>query len=328
MKVVIIGVHGHMGIVFRDIEKYPGARIVGFAPGCREEDASGRFEMWKPRYPDVRIYDDYRKMVDELKPDVAAVGSYYYKNSEITKDLLRRGIHCLSEKPAALNLEELEELKEVYSKSGVEYATMLEMRYSPLFLAAYNEMKKGTIGTPLMTTAQKTYKLGERSFLFRNRSCYGGTISFVGIHGIDMILWVMDSLVDTIFARHTREGNAGHGELESCGIVGLSFKNGRFGAANIDFLNPAKADGHGDDRLRIAGDKGIIEVKEGKTVLVTNDEPPVSLEEKPSRFFFPDFLAQIEKKGECLLSAEDSFYSTEIVLKARQAADEKKVINL
>jgi predicted dehydrogenase len=326
MKVVIIGIHGHMGIVFRNLDRCSGVTLEGIAPGCPEEDISKRAAMWQAHYPSLKIYGDYRKMLDEVKPDVAGVGSYYYKNAGITIDLFKRGIHCVSEKPAALTLEELAELKEEYLKSGVEYASMLEMRYSPLFLAAYNALKKGAVGKPLMATAQKTYKLGERSFLFRSRSCFGGTIPFVGIHGIDLILWMMNSPVTEIFARHTREGNSGHGELESCGIVSLVFKNGTFGSANIDFLNPEKALAHGDDRLRIAGDKGVIEVKEGEAKLMTNDAPPVSIKEEPSRFFFPDFLAQIEKKGSCLLSAEDSFVSAEVVLKARRAADEKRVI--
>ena len=317
MKIVIIGTYGHMGIVFRDIDKCPNSKIVGFSPGCKEEDISSRAKIYKENYPEIKIYDDYLKMVDELKPDIAVVGSYYYINEDITIQLLKRGIHCISEKPSALTLEGLEKLKEVYKISGVEYVSMLELMYSPLCLAAFNNIKKGSIGTPLMVTAQKTYKLGNRSFLFRNRNFYGGTIPYVGIHGIDLILWIMNSPVETIFARHSREGNSNHQELESCAIVGLSFKDGRFGSANIDFLNPAKADGHGDDRIRVAGDKGIIEVKEGKTTLVTNDNPPVSIDTTPSRFFFPDFISHIEKKGNCLLSAEDTLYSTDAVLKAR-----------
>jgi len=326
MKVVIIGVHGHMGIILRHLDKCSGVSLAGIAPGCPEEDISQRAAAWKSYHPSLEIYDDYRRMVEEIKPDVAGVGSFYYKNEEITVDLFRRGIHCISEKPAALTLEGLEKLKEEHEKSGVEYASMLEMRYGRLFLAAHDSLEKGDIGKPLMSTAQKTYKLGERSFLFRSRSCFGGTIPFVGIHGIDLILWSMNAPVDEIFARHTRQGNASHGELESCGIVGISFKNGTFATANIDFLNPAKALEHGDDRLRIAGEKGIIEAKEGKTILVTGEAPPAEIQKDPERFFFVDFLAQIQKKGRCLVSAKDSFYSTEVVLKARQAADEKRVV--
>ncbi len=328
MKVVIVGVHGHMGIVFRDLERCPGVEIVGIAPGSPDEDVLRRAEMWKPRFPHMKVFEDYRKMADEVKPDIAAVGSYYYLNGKITIEMLQRGIHCLSEKPSALTLEGLQELRSAYGKSGVEYAAMLEMRYHPPFLAAYNEIRKGSIGQPLMATAQKTYKLGERSYIFRNRSCYGGTIPFVGIHGIDLLMWVMGSPVETIFARHTRKGNRGHGELESCAVVSLSFSNKTFASANIDFLNPEKAPAHSDDRIRIAGEKGVIEVKDGKTVLMTNDAEPVIIDQAPSRFFFPDFISQIEKRGSCLVTAQDSFLATEVVLNARLAADREENINI
>jgi hypothetical protein len=46
----------------------------------------------------------------------------------------------------------------------------------------------------------------------------------------------------------------------------------------------------------------------------------------PRQNIFIDFLRQVRGEGKCLVSAHDSFYVTEACLKARQSADEKKII--
>ncbi|GAI81249.1 unnamed protein product, partial [marine sediment metagenome] len=42
---------------------------------------------------------------------------------------------------------------------------------------------------------------------------------------------------------------------------------------------------------------------------------------------FLDFVKQIRGRGSCLISAEDAFYITDSCLKARQSADEQRIIH-
>lgn len=96
---------------------------------------------------------------------------------------------------------------------------------------------------------------------------------------------------------------------------------------SIDYLRPNNAPTHDDDRLRVVGTTGIIEVINNKVLLI-NDEVSgireVPLEQDGSIFL--DFLKEVEGKGKCMISAEDSFEVTRICLKARQSADEQRVI--
>ena len=56
----------------------------------------------------------------------------------------------------------------------------------------------------------------------------------------------------------------------------------------------------------------------------TDGEEVVELEECGN--IFRDFMQQIRGKGNCMISAEDSIYVTEACLKARQSADERRVV--
>ena len=54
---------------------------------------------------------------------------------------------------------------------------MLGMRMEPRFQAIRREIAAGTIGEPILATAQKSYKFGEsRPDFYRDEGMYGGSI--------------------------------------------------------------------------------------------------------------------------------------------------------
>ena len=64
----------------------------------------------------------------------------------------------------------------------------------------------------------------------------------------------------------------------------------------IDYLRPNNAPTHDDDRLRVVGTKGIIEVINNKVLLIVDDIPgvrEVPLEQEGSIFL--DFLKRVRR---------------------------------
>jgi len=85
----------------------------------------------------------------------------------------------------------------------------------------------------------------------------------------------------------------------------------------------------GDERLRIAGTEGIVEIVDGGTrveLLTPTDVEDVPLPAR--RDLFSEFVASIEGRGQCLVTPEESFRITEVALRAREAADTGRVISL
>lgn len=328
MKVVIIGTAGHADLALVGLGEHRDAKLAGIAPGSPDEDISAFTEKCKQEFPGVAIYDDYPKMLDEVKPDVACVSPCYHLHASINVEVMSRGIHCFSEKPVAVTLEGLAKVREAHEQAVVEFAAMQSLRYNPAILSAHKAVAEGAIGIPLLITAQKSYKLGTRPAFYKKRELFGGIIPWVGAHSIDWIYWFSGSVPAAVFAAHTTAGNHGHGELESSAVCCFTLANGGQASTNIDFFQPGAAATHGDDRLRVAGEKGVVEVKDGKAILTTHDSGPKQLPLEPRRCFFAEFLEQTDGCGKCLVSAEASFDVTEICLKARQSADEGLVVPL
>ncbi len=322
MKVVVIGCSGHYYSFIEALESGLEAEFAGFAKGVDDEVCQGFISAFKEKYG-FRVYENYLEMLDEVKPDIAIVNSHFNLNSRITLDAFERGVSCYTEKPVATTLEDLQLLKKGYERSGVHFSAMLEMRYTPAFRAACQAIKSGKVGDVLMITAQKSYKLGQRREFFKKRETFGGTIPWVGIHAIDWIRWLSGREFKSVDARHSTMFNNGHGDLETAAICFFELEGGGFASVNMDYLRPASAKTHGDDRVRVVGSKGIVEVMHGKAVIIDQDgERDLELSETVNPFV--DFLHQVESKGKCLVSAEDAFKATEAGLYARQSADEGK----
>lgn len=100
----------------------------------------------------------------------------FSENAGICAALLRSGISCYSEKPAATDARGLAALEEVLQHTGAYYTNMLEMRAFPHFLAMRGAVGQGLIGEIRLVHVQKSYRLGVRPSFYTRRESYGGTI--------------------------------------------------------------------------------------------------------------------------------------------------------
>lgn len=325
MKLCIAGVRGHYGYVFEELDQLPDVRITGICSGCAD-DLSPLSERCKAAGQQPAVYDDYLRMLDEQSPDAVAINGPFEQHARMSIAALERGIHVFCEKPLALTLDDLQRLEEVYARTqGVFLMAMAGLRYDPAFRTAWNAVKAGAVGAVKLIHAQKSYKLGERPDFYRSRQTYGGTIPWVGSHAIDWILWFSGSEFESVSAGHTAEDNFGHGDLEIAAQCRFWLKNGVQASADIDFLRPAAAPTHGDDRIRVVGIGGIIEVAGDRVRLIDADgERELSI--KSYGGIFRDFVRQVEGKRPALVSAQESFALTRACLLARESADTGAVV--
>ncbi|OGV56345.1 MAG: hypothetical protein A2017_17750 [Lentisphaerae bacterium GWF2_44_16] len=326
MKIALIGAFGHQGYVVNGVREMPDCEITAVAVGEKGEDVSKLIPGIKGiKGTEPRVYEDWREMLDKEKPFAVGVSPMYCNHQKISVECLKRGIHVMCEKPVAMNMDELAELKEVYGKSDAEFVGMHAMRYQANFRAAHDAVKAGLIGRPILMNSQKSYAFSlQRPQFYKERSKFGGTICWVAVHALDWTYWVMGGF-KSIYAAHSRIGNMGYGDCESSGVIAFTFSDGGQGCINFDFLK-ASTDKIAQDRCRIAGEKGVIEVYDKRAFIVTHDAELRELELKPEESFFKAFIKSIKGEGDCLLNAEDTFEVTRLALLARDSADKDILI--
>ena len=321
IKICIIGCEGHYDPVLEAAVKHPEAyEIAGIAPGSAEEDIAPLAQELRAIGLFCTVYDAYDVMLNAVKPDVAVVCPPFYLNAEVSLYALQRSIHVYCEKPLATTWRDYLLLEAAVRASDAQITTMLTYRYDPVFRAAHEAVRSGEIGTVRMLQAQKSYKLGCRPSFYRNRLTYGGTLPWVGIHAIDWIAWLSGERFQSVYANHSSWENSGHGELEAIAAAQFTMSNHCLATMTCDFYRPEAADTHGDDRVRVVGTKGIVEII-GRTATCLNHRGIVTLQPEQPMNGFEDFVRFTKGRSHPRLTPEASLYATKAALLALQSAD-------
>jgi len=321
LRIALIGGAGHVGYVTEGVRALPDTAICAVAPGCAEEDV-GRLQR-QAGGAAVKVYTDYRELLASEHPDIAAVSPFYHLHAEVTCAALRAGAAVYCEKPLALTLESLEQVRAAVHDTGRPLGIMLNYRYVPAFFTARQVVASGAVGEPTVGYAQKSYKRGVRPDFYRQRETFGGIIPWVGIHAIDFLRWVSGREYVSVSARHVKLHHPEYPGMEDAATCLYELDNGGSAVMSFDFLRPAGAPTHGDDRLRLLGDRGAVEVRgESSVELITAEGVQAVPLATPPYGPFADFARAVAEAGHaCAITSAEAIRVTEIALKTRDAAD-------
>ncbi|MBQ8497132.1 MAG: Gfo/Idh/MocA family oxidoreductase [Clostridia bacterium] len=332
MKVVQIGAAGHYAYALGTIKKYG----MDFAAICYPdaEDGAARAARNLERFGFApRVYEDVETMLHEEKPDIVIVNTVMYKNSQYAEMALSRGCSVFCEKPVATEMDKLEHLVYIYKEAkkkdpSICFCGMFGIDYLPHFETAYRFVKEGGIGEVMLANGQKSYRMGNREKFYSDREKYGGTIPWVAIHAIEWITRIGGLRPVTVTAYGNTACNAGNGTMEASTLSVFGCEKGKMASVSADVMRPAKAPTHDDDRLRLVGSKGILEVRFRKVFVIDGEgERELPLVETETELF-EEFVLEIQGKGKCRVSAEDAFFATRIALAARESQDTGKSIEI
>ncbi|MCQ2770921.1 MAG: Gfo/Idh/MocA family oxidoreductase, partial [Clostridia bacterium] len=220
-------------------------------------------------------------------------------------------------------------LYSTFLRSKVCFTGMFGISYLPHFETARRLVNSGVLGDIRLVTAQKSYKLRKRAPFYSSRELYGGTIPWVAIHAIDWIYSLCNVDFKSVLASHSTVGNHDNGMLESSSLMMFDCGMGISASVNADFFRPYGAPTHDDDRIRIAGTEGVLEVMGGKVSLITPDTNFTNIPlVNPSHELFEEFCMEICGEGKCRVTAKETFDVTRIALIARESADLSKQMEI
>lgn len=329
LRIGQIGTDGHQNMVLNGISQIEGAQLVACAKG-HDGDSLDKVKKHDAFTSQTQVYDHFEDMIEKEELDLVSICRPYSLNAEAVIAAAQKGIDVVCEKPVATTLDDLDALEKTVLDHQIRLTAMFGMRLSPAFQAAHKAVSEGLIGQPLLATGQKSYKFGTRPEFYKKRETYGGTIPWVAIHAIDYTRWVAGLEYTQVAALH---GNLNHPTYPGCedqGGILFRFENGGTAMINLDYLRPTTAPTHGDDRLRIAGTEGVIEVTDcgTRTHLIREGEAPRDLPLLSEEDFLVNLYQERIGKSKHIVGPDEAIKVTRICLLAREAADTQKIISL
>ena len=321
----MLGLEGHVGEILDPLPLLPDVELVAMA----DRDANLLASTAKrPAAAHARQYADYRELLEREPLDVAGICGTNGERAEAILACAARKIHVAAEKPLAIERAELERVKRAVAESGIRLTMLLPMRFEPPYVAMRQMVAAGRIGEVAQIAAQKSYKLGERPEWMRHRATFGGTIPYIGIHMVDLMRFIGGRDLVEAVSFEARVGFPEMGDLENTTATLFRLDNGGAAVLHMDYLRPPGAPTHGDDRLRLAGTRGVVEFQEGTGLtLVTVDDPPRAIHDLlPARRLFLDFLDSVYNGTPTGLGLPDIYRANEIVLAARESAERRAIM--
>jgi glucose-fructose oxidoreductase len=135
--------HMHMGDLLRMTREHPHAEIVAICDEtpARMDSAARNFNL-----PPDRVFTDYRRCLEQTKPDVVILCPATARHAEWTEKVAPFGVHILVEKPFAATLAEADRMIAAVRKTGKQLAINWPLRWVASHVTAKRLIDEGTIG--------------------------------------------------------------------------------------------------------------------------------------------------------------------------------------
>lgn len=320
IRVGVIGMDGHVNQVTSPLPNLPDVQLAAYV---HSRDVTTAY------FKDAKRYEAITAMLDGERLDVVAVATDDGARAAAILECAKRKIHVYSEKPLATTRTDLAQVKKAVADNGIKLGMMLNLRFEPHFLALREIVRSGEIGEVAQIQGQKSYRPGVESGWKNKKESYSGTIPWVGIHMADLMLWTSGRKFVQCTAFQTRIAWPELGARENTAAALFQMDNGGAATLSMDYLRPNTAATHDDDRLRLAGTKGIAEYQRSTGVtVITFDSKIRSAGLPPAQDIFTDYLDHVFNGKPTLLPMDEIWRANEVVLAARDAANTGKVVRL
>ena len=145
-------------------------------------------------FPNADVYANYQDIIDRTDIDCVDVCTPNYLHSIIAVAALKSGKHVFTEKPDAINVEEAEKMKRAAEESGKVLMVMRNNRHvnTSQYLKKYiADGKTGELYAGRCGWIRRRGIPGKGGWFTTKAQSGGGPLIDLGVHMIDLAIWLM-----------------------------------------------------------------------------------------------------------------------------------------
>ena len=278
----------------------------------------------------IKRYTDYKKMVEEMQPELASIATESGLHAEIALYCIEKGVNLIIEKPMAMSIEDANKIIDLAEKKNVKVSACHQNRFNVAIQKLRKAVESGRFGKLSHGTIHVRWN--------RNAGYYeqapwrgtweqdGGALMNQCIHGIDLLRWMMGDEIEEIYGA-TRQQFHDYLEAEDVGMAVIKFKNGAIGTIEgTTNVFPKNL----EETLYIFGENGTVKIGGTSTnnidvwdfaVETEEDQENKGLEEETSNVYgnghtslFADVMDAIENDRKPYVDAVAGRNALEVVL--------------
>ena len=258
IRIATVGV-GRFGInhltAFKQYEETSNVKLVAASDliPAKLQTAEEKFN--------INVYTDFKEMIDRENLDAISIATPDHLHDKIGLYALLKGLHVFVEKPLHIGSEEASEMVSVAQKNNLLLQVDFHKRYDPFHIEIKQLVDEKKFGDFLYGYCHMEDKIVVPRDWFTDWAHNSSPAWFLASNLVDLMSWLMDSKVVSVFARGQKI------KLKSMGIDTydsiqsmLTFENNAVINMDSSWILPEQFSSIVDQGFRLVGTEGIVEV--------------------------------------------------------------------
>lgn len=254
---------------------------------------------------DVPYYDDYNKMLDEVKPDF--VWGYVENNRrlEVAQACAPRKIHVMFQKPLAATYEQAVAIRDLARKHGIQVLVNYDMAFYATMHAAKARADAGEIGKVWRmhgivghggpNIRGKFHELFFQAWVFDPAQSGGGALIDFGSYDAAWAVW-FKGLPESVYATSRQLRPEKYPKVDDAATLVLNYKDG------VGIFEASWSFPRGIQDLELFGPAGSLRASQDiEVVLRKGREPATKLEVPPLP---PEMAGPMQHMSHCLTNKQ------------------------
>jgi predicted dehydrogenase len=311
--------HHHVDAYLDNLRAVDDVEVVGVA----DHDRS-RARVWAGSRG-VVAYDSYEALLD-AGVDAVAVCSETAHHRELVEMAAGSGAHVLCEKPLAATATDARAMVTACDRAGVGLMTAFPMRFSAPVAQVRDMVRAGAVGAVYACKGanQGALPMRHRAWFVDRDLAGGGAVMDHTVHLADLLRWYLDREVVEVYAVTNRLLHADRVDVETGGLVMLTFTDGVFGTIDCSWSRPDRYPTWGGLDLEVIGEYGVIAVDAFRQhlELYSDANAPVRWPgwgSDANQAMIDEFCAAVRERRSPTVTGVDGLRATEIVVAAYES---------
>ncbi len=306
----------------------PDVKCVGIA-----DDDQERGQSFAQQH-ELMHFESYEALLD-ARPDGIIICSENVYHAPLMKLAASAGVHIMTEKPFTTTLEDGLTALEACRNAQVKLMTAFPMRFNPPMREVKALMANGALGQvyTMNGTNQGQLPKRHRAWFVDKALAGGGAMMDHIVHLADIMRWYLSSEAVEVYAQSNRILYAHDANVETGGLVMITFANGVFATIDCSWSKPLAYPTWGGVTLDVIAEKGVVNINAFKQVFTVFNEirvlPRCAYWGSDSDVgMVAEFVNAIREDREPSITGIDGLKATEIVIAAYHSAEMGQPVRL
>ena len=204
---------------------------------------------------DIRAYTNADELLENPEINTVIIAVPNHLHLEMVQKAAAKGKHVICEKPAAISLNDFDEMVACTRRAGVIFTVHQQRRFDTDFQIAKEVYDSRTLGT-MYTIQSKLYGFNGNMHDWHVYRKYGGGMLYDwGVHLIDQMLYMVEGKITSVFADVRNVINQ---EVDDYFKIILEFANGVMGEIELGTYFLADKDKWFERHWFIGGNTGSM----------------------------------------------------------------------